>query len=241
MCTSVCNVSGAPFQTIRARSLQKCYAQPVTNNEGEPDWLTGPVGGEVRHRGRVIPPKPAPLAQPEGYQFWPIDDSWIRVTGSELPYPVNIKVTRTAQRLRVVALHIEGVTEVTSRNLREIRIGKVLEALASRLSGRKPSWSELNLSAMSDYDIAVEDWWWEQGDISAAIEEIPLSERAKQGRAPTREQLQEFVGIYAAHLAGGRRTAMTRATQQAHMARSTGYRWLELAREQGLTEGLEDE
>lgn len=184
--------------------------------------------------------------QPESFRFlWPADDDqggWITVThGPGLPFPIEIKLGRMDRQLSLIGLRAdfsqrEAPAQITSRTLRQIRVGQILDELVSSYTEPK------NLRGLgSDYEPAL--WFWKESVelLDRAAKELPPVEPAKQGREPSREQLRAFVGQYASHLRRGKRNAMTRTTKEAHMARSTGYRWLRLASQAGLLEGLEDE
>lgn len=181
-------------------------------------------------------------AEPEYRILWSSEPGgWSTVThGPELPFTFDIKIGRRGRQLSLTGLRIDlserksGPRQVTSRTLRDIRVGRLLDQLADQY--REPS-----AGLGSDYEPSL--WFWHEmvEVIDRTATELPPVEAPRQGRPPSREQLRRFVGLYASHLRAGRRNAMTRATTDAGMARSTGYRWFELARQEGLLEGLEDE
>lgn len=176
----------------------------------------------------------------------PLPSPWIRVTGARVPQDVEIVVGWTNHELSLLAIRVDGrgtqpPEPITARALRELRIGEMMLALSDRLSNTDPSVADLEIGSFSDFEPALEDWRVQGGNLESALAantHVPL-ERAKQGRPPSTEQLRAFVGVYASQLRGGRRNAMTKTARDLHMARSTGYRWLEHAREAGLLDGLE--
>ena len=165
---------------------------------------------------------PSPTAQAFRSQLRSSWGAWIDSSASSACEQTSAKEKAPAQ--------------ITSRTLRQIRVGQILDELVSSYTEPK------NLRGLgSDYEPAL--WFWKESVelLDRAAKELPPVEPAKQGREPSREQLRAFVGQYASHLRRGKRNAMTRTTKEAHMARSTGYRWLRLASQAGLLEGLEDE
>lgn len=204
-------------------------AQP-RHDGSETEGFVFEAQGQTRELGVIYEPSP-----------------WIRVSGAAVPHAVEIVAGWVNQELRLLALRvdcrdIQPLEPITARTLRRLRIGEMMSTLSDRLAKNDPSLAELQIRSFSDYDPALESWRIDHANLAAAVAtartDVP-AERAKQGRPPSLEQLRMFVGVYASHLRAGRRNAMTKTTRDLHMARSTGYRWLDHARHANLLEGLE--
>lgn len=85
------------------------------------------IGRSVRVMSRIEVELP-PLLGP---------DAWIRVSGGHLPQPVDVKVrVRGTGTAAVVALRMDNEADVTSRQLRDVRLPEIASAVLAELVRR---------------------------------------------------------------------------------------------------------
>lgn len=127
--------------------------------------------------------------------------------------------------------------EVNAATLRSIRLGEILEHLAEAYLYPATTSPE---TPPSEWQTERFAWLQRTLAIGDASQQLPISP-ARQGKAPDDDQLGRFAATYERHRKTAPRRAMTLATRDAHMARSTGYRWLQMAEERGLIARHESE
>ena len=175
------------------------------------------------------PSGPAPRLEGQ-----PLDgpDGWIRVTGTALSQPVDVRVAMRAGRPRIVGIRVDNDQEVTADFLRQIRVGEILGVVLS--------WGELgeppNLAGVKfkEREIVIAEW----AAPAIFLQELPAvgpdeTTSAKRGTPPPDSALRNFARTYLQRLAVKPHGAMAAAAREVHIARSTAYRWAELCRERG--------
>lgn len=161
----------------------------------------------------------------------PDHDGWIGVTEDRVSQAFSIKIGRRGGRFCVVGLRIDNGREVTANTLRSIRLGRVLEECLGEsdvLTGDDPDEFEWVQTEKAIAEVFT-------ADAREVIRNYGTP-RTRRGNPPSDEDLQEFAEAYKAHLTLHPRSAMHHVTRKGGpmpMARSTGYRWLRLARERG--------
>lgn len=139
--------------------------------------------------------------------------------------PFALRFARRGGKPRVVGLVVDNGEEITADYLRSIKLGEAVEF-----------WFDTELDDEDELKALMNDW------LESSTDELPALPR--RGNAPSDEALRAFVRAYQAAAVRHPRSAMTEVTRRSgpvRMARSTGYRWLRLARERGLYEETEDE
>jgi hypothetical protein len=142
---------------------------------------------------------------------------WVRVESSAVAQPFWVRLAKRGGRLRVLGLVVDNGEEVTADLLRSIRLGQLVEEFFDNQD-------EVDQLAL--------------GGFVDQLPELPTGEpRARRGNPPSDDDLRTFVAAFRLELGRHPRRAMHEVTKKGGhvpMARSTGYRWLTLARERGL-------
>ena len=152
---------------------------------------------------------------------------WVRVSGGDLPVPVELRINRHADGRYVVTGLMMGdefnPAEVTSQTLREIRLGKVLAWLLEDFDpDNLPAWSPRTTIRMIA-DVNAD----QAGQVAAS----------RSQRAPGDQVLRDFARTYLTELARQPRRAMTAAAKAHNISRATANRWAALCRQLGYLPG----
>jgi hypothetical protein len=149
---------------------------------------------------------------------------WVKISGGDLPMPVELRVNRHADGRYVVTGLMMGDQfspgEITSQTLREIRLSKILAWLLEDFDpDNLPAWSPRTTVRMI-------------ADFNADLAGQVATSRGQ--RAPGSEVLRGFARTYLTELARQPRRAMTPAAKAHNISRATANRWAGTCRELGL-------
>jgi hypothetical protein len=185
-------------------------------------------------------------------------DAWIGVRGGGLSQPIQVKVTHVGLAARIVALRIDSGLEVTSSDLRTIRLGDLaaqLSALLRRIDRSREAVPGLTRSihgvpgeplppggaseaALQRWKIEYLGRWSDESAGPPAAVETDLS-RGRGAKPAAETELRLFAQVYLGEAADGR-GAVTRTARRIGVDRSTAHRWIKLCRERGLLPTRED-
>lgn len=161
------------------------------------------------------------------YRFsWDVtgQSNWIRVSGDDLPMPIEIRFGRapngrtTVRGLRIDTDPIRAAdpsnidVEITSATLRRIKLSEIQAAYYESITGFYR-------------DVGVL-----KGEQSTAGTSRP---RRTPGRGPTNDDLRKFADAYKAALDAVPSRAMTTTAKGLKISRATANRWAALCRELG--------
>jgi hypothetical protein len=147
---------------------------------------------------------------------------WVRVSGGDLPFPVEFRIHRHDDGRYVVTGLMTGdefnPQEITAQDLRQIRLSKILAWL------------------LRDFDPDNLPAWSPRTSIRLAAElnaQRGLT-AAGRSRAPDETTLRDFARTYLTELARQPRRAMTAAARAHNISRATANRWAAICRQIGL-------
>jgi hypothetical protein len=180
------------------------------------------------------------------------EDAWISVRGGGLRQPILVKVKRVGLTVGIAALHIDSGLELTSSDLRTLRLGDLAAQIGDlfrRIEQRRGEVFELGKlihfgadgkpSPPADALEAIHTRstietiarWSDRLAGLPATAEAELS-RGRGAKPPTTTDLRGFAQVYLEE--AGRRGTMTRTARRIGMHRSTAHRWAQLCRQQGF-------
>jgi len=147
---------------------------------------------------------------------------WVKVSGGDLPFPVEVRMNQHADGRYVITGLLIGEAfsreEITSQDLRQIKLSKILAWL------------------LRDYDPGNLPEWSPRTSIRLVAEM-----NARQGgpvvtgpsRAPDDATLRDFARTYLTELARQPRRAMTASARAHSISRATANRWAAICRQAG--------
>lgn len=149
--------------------------------------------------------------------------AWVRVSGGDLPVPIELRIHRHQDGRYVVTGLLTGdefaPAEITSQTLRQIRLSNILAWLLADFDpDNLPAWSPRTSILVA-------------ADLNAkALGHVAAS----PARGPNEQFLRDFARTYQIELARQPRRAMSAAAKAHNISRATANRWAAMCRERGF-------
>lgn len=161
-----------------------------------------------------------------------LPDSWIEVTRGGLPQVVKVQIAMVNGSPIVRGLRIDNPAGVTSRTVRAVTVGRLLLELGAHLVRELQRLTEEAVTDPRAKEIL--DNWVGPAGLPPSIDRRPVAPRGRGAKPPTVDELRRFAETLTGERARAQRGAVTRASREMGMSRSTAHRWINICKQQGL-------
>lgn len=188
---------------------------------------------------------------------------WIGVGGTAVPHPLSVRIKMTAGGPRVVGMRIDDVDALTGAELRQIRLGELVEHLVEcfrvqhhqdqddfREADRELDFLRVDRERQRDEGfnahtpegfamLQLDDALASMDRLDAWLGSRPQPTtgdlaRGRGASAPTVEDLQAFAEVLEDERISKPHGAVTRTARRIGVDRSTAHRWITRCRDAGL-------
>lgn len=153
---------------------------------------------------------------------------WVRVSGGDLPLPIDIRIDHGEGGRFVVSGVLIGREdvdrqEITWRTLRDIKLAAILDQLFRGFDPLQPG----KWASNEEQQYAWVSLWEDFVRPAQSVETSPT-------RGPSRSDLADFARTYLKHKAAHPNRAMTATAKELNISRATAIRRADAARKEGL-------
>ena len=152
---------------------------------------------------------------------------WVDLNGGDLPQPILVRLRTSPEGSLVCTGLIIGAfadQEISARDLREIRLGEILENFSSLLAAHKKDKATRELGRVTVGDLLE----------FSAEHEVARTTLPPGPLGHSREHFELVAKQYRAALVSDPRRPIQRVAQQHWVSEATVHRWLQRCRELGI-------